>query len=464
MRRDFRQIIDLLESSGDLVRIKREVDPKFEMSAIMKKLEAEDKAFIFENIKNAEMPAVGGLFTSMSRIGLIFNEDSSEDFTLDDAGQKVIAAIQNPTPTIEVDTGPVKDVVLKGGQIDLNKLPVPTFFELDSGPFITAAVGIFRKPEGHLNVGFYRVLIVDEKHVLINASGLSDLRKSYDWHRENEKKMSIAMVLGVPPWLLMAAAAKSPDDVSELEVAGSIAGESMQMVRCEHSDLLVPADAEMVIETEVDLNEMVSNTLGEFGAQYGTETAPLSEVTAITQRRDAMFYTLMAGRAREHNNLGYLTTYGLQKTVETKIKANIACVKDITIHLDTRIGPLMHVVISIAKESDDQPEQVINEAFNTSMGFFDLSWIAKRVIVVDEDVDTNNMDDVEWATWTRIGRAEKIHLFPDFVTWEIDRSALPDKTSVRVGIDATKDMDYVDDLTKPIVPGIDDIDLKDYLD
>ena len=89
-----------------------------------------------------------------------------------------------------------------------------------------------------------------------------------------------------------------------------------------------------------------------------------------------MFYTLMAGRAREHNNLGYLTTYGLQKTVEAKIKENIACVKEITIHLDTRIGPLMHVVISIAKESDDQPEQVINEAFNTSMGFFDLSWIA----------------------------------------------------------------------------------------
>ena len=171
MRRDFRQIIDLLESSGDLVRIKREVDPKFEMSAIMKKLEAEDKAFIFENIKNAEMPAVGGLFTSMSRIGLIFNEDSIEDFTLDDAGQKVIAAIQNPTPTIEVDTGPVKDVVLTGTQIDLNKLPVPTFFELDTGPFITAAVGIFRKPEGHLNVGFYRVLIVDQQHVLINASG-----------------------------------------------------------------------------------------------------------------------------------------------------------------------------------------------------------------------------------------------------------------------------------------------------
>lgn len=464
MRRGFRQIMDLLEDTGDLVRIKREVDPKFEMSAIMKKLEAENKAFIFENIKNADMPAVGGLFTSMSRIGLIFNENTSEEFTLDDAGQKVIAAIENPTPTTEVDTGPIKDIVLTGDQVDLRKLPVPTFFELDTGPFITAAVGIFRKPEGHLNVGFYRVLIVDRNHVLINASGLSDLRKSYDWYRENDKKMSIAMVLGAPPWLLMAAASKSPDDVSELEVAGSIVGSSLQMVRCEHSDLLVPADAEMVIETVVDLHEMVSNTMGEFGAQYGTELAPLSEVTAITKRQDAMFYTLMAGRAKEHNNLGYLTIYGLAKSIEDKIKESIPFVKQVTIHFDTRIGPLMHVVISIAKESDDQPEQVIKEAFNTNIGFFDLSWMAKRVIIVDEDVDTTNMDDVEWATWTRIGRAEKIHLFPDFVTWEIDRSALPDKTSVRIGIDATKDMDYVDDLVKPIIPGIDDIDLKDYLD
>ena len=65
---------------------------------------------------------------------------------------------------------------------------------------------------------------------------------------------------------------------------------------------------------------------------------------------------------------------------------------------------------------------------------------------------------------TRMGRAEKVHLFSNFVTWEIDRAALPDKTSLRVGIDATKDMDYVDDLVRPIVPGIDNIKLEDYLD
>jgi UbiD family decarboxylase len=124
----------------------------------------------------------------------------------------------------------------------------------------------------------------------------------------------------------------------------------------------------------------------------------------------------------------------------------------------------MHLVIAIKKSSDLQPEEVIKETFNINMGFFNLSWMAKRVIIVDDDVDPSNMDDVEWATWTRMGRAEKVYLFSDFITWEVDRAALSDKTSLRVGIDATKDMEQVDDLVRPVVPGIDNINLDDYID
>ena len=83
--------------------------------------------------------------------------------------------------------------------------------------------------------------------------------------------------------------------------------------------------------------------------------------------------------------------------------------------------------------------------------------------IVDDDVDPNDMDDVEWATWTRMGRAEKLYTFPNFVTWEVDRAALPDGTSARVGIDATKDMDYADDLVKPVIPNEENIDLKNYI-
>jgi UbiD family decarboxylase len=153
--------------------------------------------------------------------------------------------------------------------------PVATFFELDSGPFITSAVGIFKKPNGVINVGFYRCMIVDQKHLLINASGLSDLRKSYDWHRENNKEMSVAMVIGAPPPLLMAAASKCPDDVSELEVAGGMIGKGIETILSPDSGLPIPIESEIVIEAKVDLNNMIENTLGEFGNQYGTDDAPM---------------------------------------------------------------------------------------------------------------------------------------------------------------------------------------------
>ncbi|SVD90195.1 uncharacterized protein METZ01_LOCUS443049, partial [marine metagenome] len=260
-----------------------------------------------------------------------------------------------------------------------------------------------------------------------------------------------------PPSLLMAAAAKLPNEISELEVAGGIVGSGLKMVQCQHSDLLVPAEAEMIIETEVDLNNMLPNTLGEFGDQYGTEEAPLATVKTITKRKDAMFYTLMAGRAKEHNTLGYLAVYGLVRGVTQKIKANNSSIMAVKIHNDTKIGPLMHVVVAIKKESDEQPEKIIEEVFNTNIGLHKLSWMAKRVIIVDEDIDITNMEDVEWATWTRVARAEKIHLYSDFNTWEIDRSALPNNTSLRVGIDATKDLNQVDNLVRPVITGIDDV-------
>lgn len=173
MRRNFRQIIDFLEQEGELVRIKKKISPNKEMAALMWQLEQQNKAFIFENIENSNMPAVGGLFTSYNRLQLIFKEKAAGDFTKDDAGKMIQDAIQQPIKTIEISHGPVNEVVLSEDEVNLEQLPIPTFFELDSGAFITAAVGIFRKPEGHLNAGFYRANVLDKNHVIINYVSVS---------------------------------------------------------------------------------------------------------------------------------------------------------------------------------------------------------------------------------------------------------------------------------------------------
>ena len=135
MHRSFREVIELLESQDKLVRLKNSVNPKYEMAALMKTLEDESKAFIFENVQNSNYKAVGGLFTSMGRYGLIFNEDGSEDFTYEQAGQKVMSGIANPIPYKTIEEGHVTERILKGNDIDLTKLPAPTFLSSTQGPF-----------------------------------------------------------------------------------------------------------------------------------------------------------------------------------------------------------------------------------------------------------------------------------------------------------------------------------------
>ena len=120
MHRSFREIVTILDKKGSLIHIKKEVNSKFEMSAIMKKLEQEDKAFIFENIKDSKYKAVGGIFTTMDRYGLIFNEDASEDFTYDQAGRKVQQGISNPIAHVQTDRGPVTENVLINEDINLS--------------------------------------------------------------------------------------------------------------------------------------------------------------------------------------------------------------------------------------------------------------------------------------------------------------------------------------------------------
>ena len=98
---------------------------------------------------------------------------------------------------------------MTGADIDLSTIPVPTFFELDSGPFITGSVGISRDPEhGQLNMGFYRGWITGKDTLVINASSMSDLRRFYAAAKESGEPMPIALAIGVPPALLMAASAR----------------------------------------------------------------------------------------------------------------------------------------------------------------------------------------------------------------------------------------------------------------
>jgi UbiD family decarboxylase len=361
--------------------------------------------------------------------------------------------------------GPCQENKISGDEIDLSTLPVPSFFELDSGAFITGAIGITRDPDsGELNVGIYRTLITGKNTCVINASSLSDLRRIYaSWEKRGET-MPIAIALGVAPAMLVAGSCKLPPNACEYDVAGGLAGEPVQLVQCQDSDLLVPADAEIVIEGTVDFSQRVENLLGEFAGQYGPENAPVTTVNTITHRNDAIYYGITAGRHPEHNTLGNVAVYGVQRSISASIREAVPEVKDIEVLLEPSMGTLAHVTISIDKKSDDQPHDIIKRALAAGGHIFPVSKITKRIIIVDDDIDVHDRVDVNWAIWNRAAAASKFMIIPDVESWELERAAKDGLKSARIGIDATMDLEDVDKLIRPIIPGAENLRLEDYID
>ena len=106
---------------------------------------------------------------------------------------------------------------------------------------------------------------------------------------------------------------------------------------------------------------------------------------------------------------------------------------------------------------------MIKEIFQSQIGQMKISQLIKRIVIVDDDVDVYDQDEVEWAIWSRVGTADKIMIMPDVDSWVMDYAAKAGK-SVRVGIDATKDLEDVEKLRKAIIPGMNEINLEDYLE
>src|SRR5690606_11759911 len=231
---DFRNLARILESRGELLRISRPVEARFEMPAVMEQIDTRRQAFLFENVKGAKFPLIGGLLNRVECYGWALGSTPGEPFTVDDLDARVEAAKTGGIAPREVDTGPVKEVIVGGANVDLSALPIPTFFELDSGPFVTAACGVARSPaDGRLNFGIYRSLVLGRDTLAVNASSLSDLRRYYEHAEREGESMPIALVIGAEPALLMAASCKLPPDGSELDLAGGLKGSPIELVKCE---------------------------------------------------------------------------------------------------------------------------------------------------------------------------------------------------------------------------------------
>ena len=422
---DFREFLGFLETEGELLRIREEVDPKFGIAAYIRKTsDVQGPALYFEKVKGSSMPVVGALFATQRRLHLALGVSNQEQ-----AVKKLIESMRNPIAPVLVQDGPCKEIVYKGDDIDLGKLPVPTYSSKDAGPYITMGLVISRDPETKArNLAIYRLQIKGKKKI-----GILSQQLSLQLSRAEAKNqgLPVAIALGTSPELLIGSQWRAPYGVDELELACGIHGSPIELTKAATVDLEVPASAEIVIEGVIAPNEReIEGPFGEFTGYYQPASPkPVIEVTAITHRKRPIFLAGLTGMPTTDNHV--LKQVPIEASHYLALKQQFPGLK--AVHFPNCGGANFLLIVSMKKSQQYEARSLIAAAMSLAS--------AKYVIVVDEDVDVYNLENVLWAVSNRSQPDQDVMILPRLLGGPLDPSAASHRTTAVMGIDATTPID-----------------------
>jgi 2,5-furandicarboxylate decarboxylase 1 len=348
---------------------------------------------------------------------------------------------RQPVKRILLDDAPCKEVKLIGDDADVRQIPIPIHSVGDGGRYLGSGLTITKDPEtGVANVAIIRTNIRDDEPRRVGFW----MAARHNWahymkHEARGDKMPMAFVIGLhPAYEILANYSGDHSGIDEFELAASVIGEDLPVVRCETIDLEVPAAAEIVIEGFVPPG--VREPEGPFGEFTGFQggkvgTAPVMEITAITHRRDPIFRHMQATLFTDHQPLVALPMEAALYRRVSEVQGGVA-VHDVHV---PGWASLFVAIIQMTPRWDGQAQAV---------GLAALSGVnlhPKVVIVVDEDVDIYNAEDVIWALSTRMDPQRHVHVVPNERIHPLDQSVPPfgtDVTVMRFGgkvvLDATK--------------------------
>lgn len=390
-----------------------------EIAAVSKRLENE-RAVLFPQPGGHAIPVVANLFADRSWVADSLGVPVTELLAC------FHAAVRRPLPWVESEAdAPVQEVVHRDVDL-LRQLPIPKHNELDSGPYITAALLIARNPQtGIQNVSIHRCQVSGPDRIGV----LLLPRHTHHYYRLAEQAgeaLEIALVIGVHPACLLASQAIAALDEDEMTIAGALLGRPVAMVTCKTNRVRVPAQAEIVIEGRIlpKVREP-EGPFGEFPQYYGTRAdREVIAVDAITHRRDAIFHTIVGGGG-EHLLLGEIPR---EATLLEHLRRSFPSVRDVRL---TRGGTCRyHLAVKIDRTSEGEPKNIIMGAFG---GHYDV----KQVVVVDMDVDIDDPNEIEWAVATRFQADRDLVVVAGAQGSKLDPSA-NGGISAKMGLDATK--------------------------
>ncbi|SPD73670.1 conserved hypothetical protein [uncultured Desulfobacterium sp.] len=451
---DLRDFLRLLEEKNELIRIRQLVDWDIELGAISQEsINRIGAAFICENIKdygNTSCKRVAMNYLGNWRriaLALGMNQDAHPREMVHEWRRRHKELIK----PVLLETGPCKENVVKGKDVDLLQFPIPKLHARDGGRYaLTWHIVVTRDPEsGWMNVGTYRGMLLDKQNIGMLLSPFQNWGIHAEKYLNRNMKMPVSVALGVDPITIMTSATPYPAGICEYDVISAVRKEPIQLVKCETNDLLVPARAEIILEGEISLDSSTFRMEGPFGeypgyySSFDSTPKPVFNVKCITFRDDPIFTSGLIGcgphsKAADCDYMGAVT---LSAVTWDQLELNrVPGVKDVW--FDEDIWGT-NVFVSINKAYYGHPRQVAFAIWSPPSGVY----VGKYVVVVDSDIDIHNPKKIWAAIANRTNPSKDIVVIPHTGGGPLDPSVHPDIKMVtgkigrwdRVLIDATWD-------------------------
>ena len=444
---DLREWISVLEKEGELARVKTEVDWDLEIGGVLREtMDRKGPALLFENIKDYKDTICTKLFcgslATLTRIALMLG--LAKDTPYKELIQIWRERVKKPVKPVVVATGPCKENILKGDDVDLFQFPAPHWEKLDGGRYIGTFHGVITKdPDtGWENAGVYRQVIHDK-----NSTSMSVAQGQHIWmhwrkYRRKGQNLPLAVAIGWAPVLPAIGAASVPDGVDEWDIMGALRQEPVELVKCETVDLRVPASAEIVLEGKVitDVKTFKNDgPFGEFTGHYGLPSMrPVFKVNCITFRNDPILQGTMTGLPilEDHQ----IAAVGHSAMVWNMLEERMLGITGVN------CDPSTGYTNTIVQIDNSYYGQVQQAAANIWGSKFTID-LGKNIIVCDTDVDIWDLNRVFWALAYRVDPTRDIIQYPgmihalDPIAHIKDRLSAGGNKGTRLLIDATKSID-----------------------
>lgn len=455
--KDLPEFLKFLEKNNHLKRITEEVSAQLEITEISRRfLESGGPALLFERVRKSdgelsEFPVLTNLFASKERIAMALGVKDSEG--LREFG-KLLAFMKNPEPpsslreTISmipiakrilsmppktVSKGSSQQVVIENP--DLTKLPIQTCWPGDVSPLITwpliVTKGAGSEKTDNYNLGIYRLQVVSGNKLIMRWLKMRGGAQHHArWKDLKNKPMPAAAVIGANPALTLAAVMPIPSNISEYNFAGLLQNKAVELVKCKTIDLKVPADAEIVIEGEVSLQEYLPE--GPFGDHTGyyndVEEFPVFNVKAITMKKKPIYLSTYTGKPPDEPSI---LGEALNEMFVPLIQQQFPEIVDF--YLPPEGCSYRVAVVSIKKTYPGQAKRIMMGVWS----FLQQFMYTKFVIIVDEDINVRDWTEVVWAISTRVDPKRDSSFIENTPIDYLDFASPESGLGSKMGIDAT---------------------------